>query len=296
MTRIAEVHAREILDSRGNPTVEAVVILECGADGRAAVPSGASTGTHEALELRDKDPGRYLGRGVMKAVNNIKDEIAPALIGLDATRQKELDRFLVDLDATDNKGRLGANAVLAVSVAAARASALAMGLPLYRYLGGIDARTLPVPMMNILNGGSHADNNVDIQEFMIMPVGATGFREGLRMGAEVFHSLKSVLKEGGLSTAVGDEGGFAPNLRSNKEAIDKILEAVEKAGYKTPGQISLALDPAASEFYRDGKYILEAEERPEKTPSQMAAFWADWAESYPIISIEDGMAEDDWDG
>ncbi len=296
MTHIIEIHAREILDSRGNPTVEAVVRLECGAEAGACVPSGASTGTHEALELRDGDKKRFLGKGVTRAVENINTEIASALAGMDALGQEELDRAMIDLDGTENKGRLGANAILAVSIAAARAAAMAIGFPLYRYIGGLGANTLPVPMMNILNGGSHADNNVDIQEFMIMPVGAGTFSEGLRMGAEVFHNLKGVLKSRGLNTAVGDEGGFAPNLRSNEEAIEVILESIEKSGYKPSDEICLALDPAASEFYSKGKYILKAEDKPEKSASEMVAFYSKWVENYPLISIEDGLAEDDWDG
>jgi len=296
MTQILKVNAREILDSRGNPTVEAAVLLECGAEGWAAVPSGASTGTHEAVELRDGDAKRYLGKGVTKAVDNIRTAIAPAVVGMDAVDQAALDSALIDLDGTKNKGNLGANAILAVSIAAARAVSLAMGVPLYRYLGGLQARVLPVPMMNIINGGSHADNNVDIQEFMIMPRGAGSFREGLRMGAEVFHTLKTVLKKKGLNTAVGDEGGFAPDLRSNEEAIEVILDAIDKAGYRTPDQVVLALDPAASEFFRDDRYILAAEDKPEKTASEMVEFWSQWVEQFPIYSIEDGMAEDDWDG
>jgi len=296
MTGIHDIKAREILDSRGNPTVEAVVALECGAIGTGIVPSGASTGTHEALELRDGDEGRYLGKGVRRAVENIETDIADALRGFDATRQGELDKMLIELDGTENKSRLGANAMLAVSIAAARASAEAMMLPLYRYLGGIMAITLPVPMMNILNGGSHADNNVDIQEFMIMPVGAESFREGLRMGAEIFHNLKKVLKEKRLSTSVGDEGGYSPNLGSNVEAIEVILEAIDKAGYEPGRQVFLALDAAASEFYRDGAYQLAAEDKPRKSAAEMVEFYAQWVKDYPIISIEDGMAEDDWDG
>jgi enolase len=296
VTQVEEIKAREILDSRGNPTVEAVVTLRCGAEASAAVPSGASTGSHEALELRDGDKNRFLGKGVTRAVENIHNLIAPNLIGCDALEQAQLDRLLIELDGTENKSKLGANAMLAVSLAAAHAGALAVGMPLYRYLGGVVANTLPVPMMNILNGGSHADNNVDIQEFMIMPVGAKSFHEGLRIGAEVFHNLKSVLKARGLNTAVGDEGGFAPNLRSNEEAIEVILESIEKAGYKPERDVCLALDPAASEFFKDGAYILAAEEKPKKTPSEMVAYYARWAENYPIISIEDGMAEDDWQG
>ncbi len=296
MTHIIDIDALEILDSRGNPTVEAVVTLECGAKGWAAVPSGASTGSHEAIELRDNDKRRYLGKGVTQAVANILETIAPAIRGTDSMDQIKLDKTLIELDGTENKSRLGANAILAVSIASAKAAATALGLPLYHYLGGVRARRLPVPMMNIINGGSHADNNVDIQEFMIMPCGASSFREGLRMGAEIFHNLKAVLKQRGLNTAVGDEGGFAPDLKSNEEAIEVILAAVEKAGYTTPDQICLALDPAASEFFADGKYILKAEDKPEKSPSEMVDFYAKWVESYPIYSIEDGMAEDDWGG
>ena len=296
MTYIEEVKAREILDSRGNPTVEATVALQCGARALAAVPSGASTGTHEALELRDGDMKRFHGKGVTRAVENIVKEIAPAVIGCDALEQAQLDRLLIELDGTENKSRLGANALLAVSMAAARAGSLALGLPLYRHIGGFAARIIPVPMMNILNGGSHADNNVDVQEFMIVPLGAPSFREGLRMGAEIFHTLKGVLKEKGLATAVGDEGGFAPNLRSNEEAIEVILEAIAKAGYERERDVWIALDPAASEFFKDGAYVLAAEEKPRKTPSEMVALYEKWVETYPIISIEDGMAEDDWEG
>jgi enolase len=296
MTHIADIKAREILDSRGNPTVEAEMLLECGASGTAAVPSGASTGTHEALELRDGDKGRYKGKGVTKAVENIVDKIAPAVIGLDAVDQEGLDMTMLELDGTPNKEKLGANAILAVSMAAAKSSAQALGLPLYRYLGGTAARVLPLPMMNILNGGSHADNNVDLQEFMVMPFSAPTFHEALRMGAEIFHSLKSVLKDQGLNTAVGDEGGFAPDLKSNEEAIEVVLKSIEKAGLKPGVDVKLCLDPAASEFYRDGKYILQAESKPEKSASEMVAFYKDWVEKYPIFSIEDGLAEDDWDG
>lgn len=296
MTHIADIKAREILDSRGNPTVEAEMLLECGASAFAAVPSGASTGTHEALELRDGDKGRYNGKGVTKAVENIVDKIAPAVIGYDAVDQEGLDRTMLELDGTPNKEKLGANAILAVSMAAAKASAQALGLPLYRYLGGTAARVLPLPMMNILNGGSHADNNVDLQEFMVMPFSASTFREALRMGAEIFHSLKSVLKAQGLNTAVGDEGGFAPDLKSNEEAIEVVLKSIEKAGFKPGDDVRLCLDPAASEFYKDGKYILQAESKPEKSSSEMVAFYKDWVEKYPLFSIEDGLAEDDWDG
>lgn len=295
MAMITEVYAREILDSRGNPTVEVEVILEDGAVGRAAVPSGASTGVHEAVELRDGDKSRYLGKGVTKAVDNVNDIIAEALIGLEATRQTEIDEMLVRLDGTPNKGRLGANAILGVSMAVARAAASSVGLPLYLYLGGVAAKELPVPMMNILNGGEHADNNVDIQEFMIMPVGAKSFSEALRMNAEIYHNLKTLLKEKGLSTALGDEGGFAPNLSNNAEAIEVILEAVVKAGYKPKDDIVIALDVASSEMYKDGKYHLEGEGLV-KTSEEMVEYLAELCEKYPIISIEDGLAEDDWAG
>ena len=295
MAMITEVYAREILDSRGNPTVEVEVILEDGAVGRAAVPSGASTGVHEAVELRDGDKERYLGNGVTKAVDNVNDIIAEALIGLEATRQTEIDELLVRLDGTPNKGRLGANAILGVSMAVARAAASSVGLPLYLYLGGVAAKELPVPMMNILNGGEHADNNVDIQEFMIMPVGAKSFSEALRMNAEIYHNLKALLKEKGLSTALGDEGGFAPNLSNNAEAIEVILEAVVKAGYKPEEDIVIALDVASSEMYKDGKYHLEGEGLV-KTSEEMVDYLAELCEKYPIISIEDGLAEDDWAG
>ena len=291
MAMITEVYAREILDSRGNPTVEVEVCLEDGAMGRAAVPSGASTGVHEAVELRDGDKERYLGKGVTKAVDNVNDIIAEAIIGLDATRQTEIDELLVRLDGTPNKGRLGANAILGVSMAAAAS----VGLPLYLYLGGVAAKELPVPMMNILNGGEHADNNVDIQEFMIMPVGAKSFSEALRMNAEIYHNLKALLKEKGLSTALGDEGGFAPNLKCNADAIEVILEATERAGYKPGKDIVMAMDVASSEFYVDGKYKMTGE-GVEMTSEEMVDYLAGLCEKYPIISIEDGMAEDDWDG
>ena len=295
MAMITEVYAREILDSRGNPTVEVEVCLEDGAVGRAAVPSGASTGVHEAVELRDGDAERYMGKGVTKAVDNVNDIIAEAIIGLEATRQTEIDELLIRLDGTPNKGRLGANAILGVSMAVAKAAAASVGLPLYLYLGGVAAKELPVPMMNILNGGQHADNNVDIQEFMIMPVGAKSFSECLRMNTEIYHNLKALLKSKGLSTALGDEGGFAPNLKCNSEAIDVILEAVEKAGYKPGKDIMIALDVASSEFYEDGKYNL-AGEGLVKTSDEMVDYLADLCAKYPIISIEDGMAEDDWEG
>lgn len=296
MAKIEQIKAREILDSRGNPTVEVDVLLDNGVLGRAAVPSGASTGEHEAVELRDGDKKRYLGKGVRKAVGNVNKVIAPALKGKYATDQPVIDRALIELDGTPNKSKLGANAILGCSLAVCKAAAMSVGLPLYRYIGGVDARVMPVPMMNILNGGNHADNNVDLQEFMIMPVGAESFAEALRIGAEVFHSLKSILRERGLSTAVGDEGGFAPNLNSNEEALEVILEAIQKAGYQPRKDVCLALDPAASSFYKDGRYILKAEKEPEKNASQMIDFYEDWVRRYPIISIEDGLAEDDWEG
>lgn len=295
MAMITEVYAREILDSRGNPTVEVEVCLEDGAVGRAAVPSGASTGVHEAVELRDGDKERYLGKGVTKAVDNVNDIIAEAIIGLEATRQTEIDELLVRLDGTPNKGKLGANAILGVSMAVAKAAAASVGLPLYLYLGGVAAKELPVPMMNILNGGQHADNNVDIQEFMIMPVGAKSFAEALRMNAEIYHNLKALLKSKGLSTALGDEGGFAPDLKCNEEAIEVILEAVEEAGYKPGEDIVIALDVASSEMYEDGRYNL-AGEGIVKTSAEMVDYLAALCEKYPIISIEDGLAEDDWEG
>lgn len=294
-TEIAEVKAREILDSRGNPTIEVDVRLVGGGMGRAAIPSGASTGEHEAVELRDGNPKRYTGKGVMKAVANVTESIRPAVIGKNAMNQVELDRSLIELDGTKNKGKLGANAILGVSLAAAKACAAQLGEPLYRYLGGVGARRLPVPMMNILNGGAHADNNVDIQEFMIMPLGAKSFREGLRMGAEVFHSLKKVLKGKGLNTAVGDEGGFAPNLRSNEEALQVIMQAIEAAGYGPGKDVYLALDSAASSLYKDGVYDL-AGEGTKKRASEMVDFYADLVDHYPIVSIEDGLDENDWDG
>jgi len=296
MSLIEEVWAREILDSRGNPTLEAEVILEDGTSGRAAVPSGASTGENEAVELRDDDAARYLGKGVLKAVENVNEKIAYELEGLDALDQTLVDRTLIDLDGTENKSNLGANALLAVSMATARAAAAFQEMPLYRYIGGINGKTLPVPMMNIINGGAHADNNVDFQEFMIMPVGAESFSEALRAGAEIFHNLKSVLKSRGLATSVGDEGGFAPNLKSNEEAIETILEAIEKAGYKAGENIMIALDPAASEFFKDGKYIFKKSDKRELSSDEMIAYWTDWTEKYPIISIEDGLAESDWEG
>ena len=296
MSLIEQVWAREILDSRGNPTVEAEVILENGTQGRAAVPSGASTGENEAVELRDGEETRYLGKGVQKAIENINEKISYELEGLDALDQNLIDKTLIDLDGTENKSNLGANALLAVSMATARAGAAFQEMPLYRYIGGVNAKTLPVPMMNIINGGAHADNNVDFQEFMIMPVGAESFSEALRAGAEIFHSLKKVLSSRGLATSVGDEGGFAPNLKSNEEAIETILEAIEKAGYAAGENILLALDPAASEFYSNGKYVFKKSDRRELSSEEMANFWIDWTEKYPIISIEDGMGESDWDG
>ena len=292
---IDQVTAREILDSRGNPTVEAEVILACGIKGRAQVPSGASTGAHEAVELRDNDKKRYSGKGVLKAVENIIQKIGPKINGMAVTNQTAIDQVMIDLDGTENKSKLGANAILGVSLACARAAAEYFDMPLYRYLGGVNAKELPVPMMNILNGGQHADNNVDIQEFMVVPVGAKNFREALRMGAEVFHSLKAVLKSKGLSTSVGDEGGFAPNLSSNEEALEVIITAVKNAGYKPKKDIMIALDAAASEFYKKGSYFLGAEEKPNKSASEMIDFYAAMIEKYPIISIEDGLHEDDWD-
>jgi len=296
MTEIIDVYAREILDSRGNPTVEVEVTLSSEITGRASVPSGASTGEHEMLELRDGDADRYLGKGVLDAVENVMYKIGPTIIGMDCLMQEEIDYAMIELDGTENKGALGANAILGVSLACAKAAAEATGLPLYRYIGGVSARDLPVPMMNILNGGQHADNNVDLQEFMIMPAGAPNFREGLRMCSEIFHHLSSVLKGKGYNTAVGDEGGFAPNLGSNEEALSLIMEAIQMAHYEPGKDIFIALDPAASSFYRDGKYILSAEKKPEKSAEEMVKFYADLIERYPIISIEDGLAEDDWDG
>ncbi|HST52018.1 MAG TPA: phosphopyruvate hydratase [Pyrinomonadaceae bacterium] len=296
MSLIDSVHAREILDSRGNPTVEAEVYLVSGEMGRAAVPSGASTGEHEAVELRDADRRRYSGKGVTRAVRNVNETIAREVEGMDALDQTELDAALVALDGTPTKSKLGANALLSVSLAAARAAATYLEIPLYRYLGGANARTLPVPMMNILNGGAHADNNVDFQEFMIVPVGAESFADALRAGAEVFHSLKSVLKKRGYSTGVGDEGGFAPNLKSNEEAVETILEAVTQAGYNAGVNIMLALDPAASEFYDGENYVFKKSDGRKLSSAEMVAYWKGWAERYPIISIEDGMAENDWEG
>ena len=296
LTTIAEIRGRQVLDSRGNPTVEAEIFLEGGASARAIVPSGASTGEHEAVELRDGDEQRYMGKGVRKAVENVNGEIAAALTGMDSADQRTLDVEMIALDGTPNKGRLGANAILAVSMAAARASARACELPLYRYLGGAGANTIPVPMMNILNGGAHADTNVDFQEFMVMPVGAPSFSEALRWGVEVFHTLKGVLKKRGCNTAVGDEGGFAPSLKSNSEAIEVVLEAIQQAGYKPGEQIAIALDPAASGFYQDGKYVFKKSDQSVKSSEDMVRFYAKWTKDYPIVSLEDGLAEDDWDG
>ena len=296
LTTIAEIRGRQVLDSRGNPTVEAEVFLDGGASARAIVPSGASTGQHEAVELRDGNDQRYKGKGVLKAVENVNSEIAAALVGMDAAEQRTLDAEMIALDGTPNKGRLGANAILAVSMAAARASARAFELPLYRYLGGAGANTLPVPMMNILNGGAHADSNVDFQEFMVMPVGAPSFSEALRWGVEVFHTLKGVLKKRGYNTAVGDEGGFAPSVKSNVEAIEVVLEAIQQAGYKPGEQIAIALDPAASEFYQDGKYVFKKSDKSAKSSEELVRYWAKWVKDYPIVSLEDGLAEDDWDG
>jgi enolase len=297
-TEIKKIHAREVLDSRGNPTVEAEVTLASGAKASAIVPSGASTGEHEAVELRDGDKGRYQGKGVQTAVNNVLTEIAPALEGMDASLQLDIDTKMLDVDGTENKGRLGANAILSVSMAAARAVANTLGIPLYRYLGGINANILPVPMMNIINGGAHADNNVDFQEFMVMPVGAENFAEALRMGAETFHVLKSVLKKRGYNTAVGDEGGFAPSLKSNVEAIEVILEAIQQAGYKPGEEIAIALDPATSELYKNGngKYLFWKSDKQTKSSEEMVKFWADWVRQYPIVSLEDGLGEEDWEG
>ena len=298
MTEIIAIRAREVLDSRGNPTVEADVILESGGLGRAIVPSGASTGEHEAVELRDGDKSHYMGKGVLQAVANIETVIAPELEGMDASNQRLIDQTMIALDGTANKGKLGANAILAVSLAAARATAQTLEIPLYRYLGGVNACVLPTPMLNVLNGGAHADSNVDFQEFMIMPVGAERFSDGLRWAAETFHTLKSVLKKKGYNTAVGDEGGFAPSLKSNSEAIELILEAITQAGYKPGEQIAIALDPASSEFYdkEKNKYVFKKSDKRELTSGEMVDFWADWAREYPIVSIEDGLAEDDWDG
>ena len=295
MSEIVSVHGREILDSRGNPTVEVDVYLDCGTMGRAAVPSGASTGEHEAVELRDQED-RYLGKGARQAVNNVNTLISEELMDESVYDQTTIDRRMIELDGTTNKGKLGANAILGVSLAVAKAAANSLDIPLYRYIGGANAKELPLPMMNILNGGSHADNNVDLQEFMIMPAGAGNFSQALQMGTEIFHHLKAVLKAKNYNTAVGDEGGFAPDLQSNEEALQVIIEAIEKAKYTPGDDVLIALDPASSEFYKDGIYLLEAESKPEKSPEEMVQFYADLCQKYPIISIEDGMAEDDWEG
>ncbi|HEX6803709.1 MAG TPA: phosphopyruvate hydratase [Terriglobales bacterium] len=296
MTNISEIRGRQVLDSRGNPTVEAEVWLADGSLGRAIVPSGASTGEREAIELRDGDKENYLGKGVLKAVENVNGEIGEALANFDAADQRALDQKMIELDGTENKARLGANAILSVSMAAARAAANSFELPLYRYLGGAGANVLPTPMMNILNGGAHADNNVDFQEFMVMPVGAQSFSEALRWGVAVFHTLKGVLKKRGYNTAVGDEGGFAPSLKSNVEAIEVVLEAIQQAGYKPGEEIAIALDPAASEFYQDGKYVFKKSDKSSKSSEDMVRFWSKWANDYPIVSLEDGLAENDWEG
>ncbi|MCL2761309.1 MAG: phosphopyruvate hydratase [Desulfuromonadales bacterium] len=296
MSQITDIYAREILDSRGNPTLEVEIFTEAGFLGRAAVPSGASTGEHEALELRDGDQSRYLGKGVTKAVDNVNDIIADEIAGMEVTDQIGIDKKMLELDGTEFKSKLGANAILGVSLAVAKAAAEEVGLPLYQYIGGCNAKELPLPMMNILNGGAHADNNVDIQEFMIMPAGAKSFAEALRMGSEIFHALKNVLKAKSYNTAVGDEGGFAPNLKSNEEALEVIMEAIEKAGYKPGEEVLLALDVASSELFKDGAYILENEAEPKKTAAQMVDFYEELINKYPIISIEDGMAENDWEG
>ena len=296
MSKIKSVYAREVLDSRGNPTVEVEVTTECGAFASAIVPSGASTGVHEAVELRDGDKNRYLGLGTEKAIKNVNEIIAKELIGKEVTNQREIDETMIALDGTPNKGKLGANAILGVSLAIAKCAATSLDLPLYRYIGGANAYVLPTPMMNIINGGAHADNNVDFQEFMIMPVSAPTFKEAIRMGAEVFHALKAVLKGKGLNTAVGDEGGFAPNLASNEDAIKTILEAVEKAGYKPGEDIKLAMDVASSEFYQDGKYVLPGENNKSFTSKELVDFYDELCSKYPIISIEDGLDQDDWDG
>jgi enolase len=298
MSYISEIFARQILDSRGNPTVEVDVITDEGAVGRAAVPSGASTGIHEAVELRDGDKKKYLGKGVLKAVKNVNDIIAPVLLGADVADQTGIDQLMIEMDGTPNKGKLGANAMLAISMAVAKAAAEEASLPLYRYIGGTNAKTLPVPMMNILNGGAHADNKIDFQEFMVMPVGAPTFSEGLRWGVEIFHALKTVLKKKGYSTNVGDEGGFAPNIQSNEEAIETVLTAIEAAGYKTGSQIVIAMDAANSELWdaKKKKYVFHKSSGKEMSSDQLVKYWANWVKQYPIASIEDGMAEDDWDG
>jgi enolase len=298
MSFITNIHARQILESRGNPTVEVDLITDSGAFGRAAVPSGASTGVHEAVELRDGDDNVYMGKGVLKAVENVNEKIAEELIGMDVTEQIDIDRWMLDLDGTPNKGNLGANAILAVSMAAAKAAAQTTGQTLYRYIGGVNARTLPVPMMNILNGGAHADNSIDFQEFMVMPVGADTFSEGLRMGTQIFHNLKKVLSSKGYSTNVGDEGGFAPNIKSNEEAIETVLTAIEKSGYKPGEDVYIAMDAAASEFYdkKTGLYTFKKSDNRQMTSEELVNYWADWANKYPILSIEDGLDEDDWSG
>jgi len=295
MPFIEDIIAREVLDSRGNPTVEVEVYTESGAFGRATIPSGASTGEHEAIELRDDDENRFGGKGVLKAVENVNEIIAPEIIGMNVLNQRNIDLFMIELDGTENKSKLGANAILGVSIAVAKAASDYLGIPIYQYVGGVNSHIIPVPLMNILNGGKHADNNVDLQEFMIAPIGAESFKEALRMGAETYHSLKKVLKEKGYSTSVGDEGGFAPNLKSNEEPLELIVEAIEKAGYSPGVDIYIALDPAASEFYKDGKYILKAENR-ELTSEEMVKFYEKIIDNYPIFSIEDGLSEDDWDG
>jgi enolase len=298
MSIITHIHARQILDSRGNPTVEVDVVTDEGALGRAAVPSGASTGIHEAVELRDGDKKKYIGKGVLKAVDNVNKKISNALLGLDVIEQAQIDQIMIDLDGTNNKGKLGANAMLAVSMAVAKAAAMESNLPLYRYIGGSNAKTLPVPMMNILNGGAHADNKIDFQEFMIMPIGAASFSEGLRWGTEIFHALKTVLKKKGYSTNVGDEGGFAPNIQSNEEAIDTVMEAIVAAGYKPGAQIAIAMDAANSELWnaKKKKYVFHKSDGKEMSSEQLVKYWENWCKKYPIISIEDGMAEDDWAG
>lgn len=296
MSYIAEIFARQILDSRGNPTVEVDVITDDGAFGRAAVPSGASTGVHEAVELRDDDKKVYLGKGVLKAVANVNDTIAPELVGYDVADQTGIDALMIELDGTENKSKLGANAMLAVSMAVAKAAAEEAALPLFRYVGGTNAKTLPVPMMNILNGGAHADNKIDFQEFMVMPVGASSFSEGLRWGVEIFHALKTVLKKKGYSTNVGDEGGFAPNIGSNEEAIETVLTAIDAAGYKAGSQVFIAMDAANSELYKNGKYVFHKSDGKTMSSEELVKYWANWVKQYPICSIEDGMAEDDWEG
>src|SRR5438128_1468369 len=296
MSYISEVFARQILDSRGNPTVEVDVITDDGALGRAAVPSGASTGIHEAVELRDNDKKVYVGKGVLKAVENVNDKIAEELVGYDVADQTGIDQLMIELDGTENKGKLGANALLAVSMAVAKAAAEEAALPLFRYIGATNAKTLPVPMMNILNGGAHADNKIDFQEFMVMPVGASSFSEGLRWGVEIFHALKTVLKKKGYSTNVGDEGGFAPNIGSNEEAIETVLTAIDAAGYKAGSQVFIAMDAANSELYKNGKYVFHKSDGKSMSSEELVKYWTSWVNQYPIASIEDGMAEDDWEG